>query len=40
MAVQGWQTLGDLTPGSALLAAASAALLPAWGLLPLLMWRL
>jgi CubicO group peptidase (beta-lactamase class C family) len=72
MAVQGWQTLGDLTPGSALLAAASAALplawgwaawravarrhwaaavpgllvlqgsslLVAWGLLPLLMWRL
>lgn len=31
MAVQGWQTLGDLTPGSALLAAATAALPLAWG---------
>lgn len=72
MAVQGWQTLGDLTPGSALLAAATTALplawgwagfsaligrrwaaavpgvlvlqgsvlLAAWGLWPLLMWRL
>lgn len=31
MALQGWQTLGDVTPGSALLAAATALLPLAWG---------
>jgi len=31
MALQGWQTLGELTPGSALLAAATALLPLAWG---------